>query len=47
MYCGALLFARDRRLLSSNAAKRLFEQFKKDFEKNEDSETLAKEDSER
>lgn len=47
MYCGALLFARDRRLLSSNAAKRLFEQFRKDFEKNEDSETLTKEDSER
>ena len=47
MYCGALLFARDRRLLNRDAARRFFEQFKKDFEKLEVSETPAREDSDK
>lgn len=44
LYVGALLFARDRRLIDKNAAKRLYNQFQKDLEKSKDSETPAGED---
>lgn len=32
LYCGALLFARNRRLIKKDVARRFFEQFRKDFE---------------
>ncbi len=32
MFCGALLFARDRKLIDKETAKHMFEQFKRDFE---------------
>jgi RNA-splicing ligase RtcB len=32
MYCGALYFARERRLIKKDVARRFFEQFRKDFE---------------
>lgn len=47
MYCGALLFARDRRLLTTDVARHMFEQFRKDFEKLDESETPAREESEK
>jgi hypothetical protein len=45
MYCGALYFARERRLIKKDVARRFFEQFRKDFEKI--SETPAREESEK
>jgi hypothetical protein len=45
MYCGALYFARERRLINRDAARRFLEQFRKDFEKI--SETPAREESEK
>jgi hypothetical protein len=45
MYCGALYFARERRLINKNVAKHFLEQFRKDFEKI--SETPAREESEK
>lgn len=32
MYCGALYFARERRLINRDAARRFLEQFRKDYE---------------
>lgn len=32
MYCGALLFARNRRLIDASAARHLFHQFEKEYE---------------
>lgn len=45
MYCGALYFARERRLINRDVARRFLEQFRKDFEKM--SETPAREESEK
>ncbi len=45
MYCGALYFARERRLIKKDVARRFFEQFRKDFEKI--SETPTREESEK
>lgn len=45
MYCGALYFARERRLINRDAARRFLEQFQKDFEKISD--TPAREESEK
>jgi RNA-splicing ligase RtcB len=32
MYCGALYFARERRLINRDVARRFLEQFRKDYE---------------
>lgn len=46
MYCGALYFARERRLINRDVARRFLEQFRKDFEKISET-TPAREESEK
>lgn len=47
MYCGALLFARDRKLIDHNFARIMFNQFQFDYESADSLETPAREDHKR